>query len=209
MRVHITGWRPMAIEMARTRSLVAVSGVERTEKKPSLLNVTKWRPHHVWRDPERVLDDLFAPSKLGNDLLVGERRERGMTPCVNGDLVARDIFCLCRGGKRDDARPDDEECRLEALLVKILHQIRRVVRRSVIIRQSPVILKGAFGNIVWSCAASAGPPTTGWISRSGQICRATALNKNKSKFISAKSRNSLPATVAVKSGIWTPVSRTS
>ena len=41
----------------------------------NLLDVTERRTHHVGRNSKDILDDLLAPSELGNDFLVGQSGE--------------------------------------------------------------------------------------------------------------------------------------
>ena len=107
-----------------------------------VLDVTKWWSEYVGCDAQDVLDDLFRPSKFGNDLLVGLRRQWGVRPRVDSDLgrseyrdtgngretdlVAAHVLSTEIVGSRDDPGSDNEKCSLEALLVEVLHETRGI-----------------------------------------------------------------------------------
>lgn len=116
----------------------------------TVIDVSVRRSESVRRDTNGVLDNLHSPSKLGDNLLVGERGKRSVGPGVDGDLVTSGVFRLehLRSGK--DSRTDDEEGRLDVLLVQVVEQDGGVRRWSVIVRKTPGKLVGALSDIGFS-----------------------------------------------------------
>ena len=56
-----------------------------------------------------------------------------MGPSVNGELMPAHVFALKYLWTRDCARADDEECRLELLLVKVLKEVGSIRRWTIAI----------------------------------------------------------------------------
>ena len=115
------------------------------------------------------MDDFLAPPKLGDDLLVGEGSERrGMTPGMDRDVVLAQVFCLKDSREGNCTRANNKERRLERILVEEVQQVGGVVRRAVIIRETPCIRCGASRDISVTNTPTTCPPTT--TSVGGSLC---------------------------------------
>lgn len=120
MRVHMTGTRFMAVQMARTRSL-SDSGnrqfLHMSHKRRSYtLDVTIRRPHYSWSNTENVVDDLFGPAKFSYYLFIAQSGQRIMAPGMNGDLMTGNEFLLQKRGKGNDAGTHDKHGREKVIL---------------------------------------------------------------------------------------------
>ena len=109
----------------------------------SIIDVTERGSHCVRGDAQHILDDFPGPSKLRNDLFVGQGSEgSGVTPRVYGNLVLGHIFALEKRGGGDSAGADDKECGLERMFVKVAQEVGGVERRAVIVGQTPSVPRG-------------------------------------------------------------------
>jgi hypothetical protein len=120
-RVHMTGVKPRAMEMLRTRSLeekkkisISILSILSPRVKHPL-NITKRRPHHVRRNPKNVLNNLPRPPKLRNNLLVRQRRQARMTLRMDRNLMTLQMLALEDARELEAARPEGEEGRVEGL----------------------------------------------------------------------------------------------
>lgn len=180
-RVHITGVRPIAVAMARTRSLYAVvhqyshltiidqRGGQR--KVHHVLDVSVGRAEGVRSNASNIFYDLLRPSKLSDNLLICQCRERGMAPCMHTNLVPGHVFHLQGVRLLKDSRSDCEERRLEVVGVKILQQVWRVEGRAIVVRQTPGKLIRAGRDVSITRATTASPPATRRVRCSRGVCR--------------------------------------
>lgn len=171
----MTGVRPIANEIARTRSLRTKLSIEKKRNKRyicSLYISVRWA-HHVGRDTQDVFDDFLRPPKLSNDLFVGQGRQGEVTPCMNGNLMLTHVLALKHGPVIEDARSNDEESGFELFLVEEFEQIGRIECWAVIISQTPCHGGGALDNVTRTCAATTSPPASIWIAESDGVIRAS------------------------------------
>lgn len=117
--VHITGTRPIAIEIARTRSLSKESTRDYDESFQRSLDVTERRSHHVWCHPNNVFDHFFRPAEFSDDLVITKGSQGEVAPCVDGDLVTGDVFGSQCVGVGDHTGACDEHRGLELLFVEV------------------------------------------------------------------------------------------
>jgi hypothetical protein len=134
-----------------------------------VINVTERGPHCVGRDTQDILDYFLTPSKFCNNLLVGEgRKGRGMTPSMDGDVVLAQILCLKNSREGNCTRTNDKEGRLERILVEVIQEVGRVVRRSIIVRETPCVLCGAIRDVSVTNTPATRPPTASRVG--GSLC---------------------------------------
>ena len=74
-RVQMTGLRPIAFEIARTRLSVKTVRTSLLLSWERRTDITKRRAHGRRRHAKNGLDCFARPAKLGDDLLVRHRRE--------------------------------------------------------------------------------------------------------------------------------------
>lgn len=123
----------------------------RRHRPNAIIDIAIRRPERVGRHTRHVLDDLFRPTQLRNDLLIGQSRQGRVGPCVHRELVARHVLCLDHFRARNDARADEEKGGLELLLVQVVQEERSVRGGSVVERGAPGALVGTLGDV---CLAS-------------------------------------------------------
>ena len=141
----------------------------------SVINVTERGPHCIGRDAQDILDDLLGPSKLRDDLFVGQGGERsGVTPSMHGDVVLGHVLDLKEGRGGNGARTNDKERGLERMLVKEVQEIGSVERGTVIVCETPGILCGTSANIRVADASTTRPPTAAGICGGLSIGRASS-----------------------------------
>lgn len=143
----------------------------------TVVDVSVGWSHRVWRDTSNIFDDFSGPSKLSNDLLVGEGGERWVRPCVNRELVTFGVFRLKDVLTRDRSRSDNEEGRFEVNLVQVLQQSRSVRRWSVIVTHTPCKLLRAASDVALASAPTASPPTDRSVGDEIWVSGATARDR--------------------------------
>lgn len=144
----------------------------------TVINVTVRRTHGVGSNANDGADDLLAPAKFGNDLLVGEGGEGVVGPGVNRNLVTLLEFGLEHLRARDDTRTDHEEGGLEVVLVEVFEQGRSVGRGAVIVRETPGVGVGTGGDVSGTGALTARPPAVAVSTSLGKVGRvATARSR--------------------------------
>ena len=82
-----------------------------------------------------------------------------MAPGVDGDVVLGEILCLKDSREGNCTRTNDKERRLERILVKEVQEVGSVVRRSIVVRETPCILCGANRDISVANTPTTCPPT--------------------------------------------------
>ena len=92
---------------------------------------------------------LLCPAKRRHNLFVGLCRQESVLPRVDGNLVAGQVLVLEDLRARDGSRANDEEGRGEVVVVEVLEEARRVGRRSVIVRETPGVLRWALDDVGW------------------------------------------------------------
>jgi len=172
----------MAREMARTRSLeklsVRFSRLPKRILRGSLLDVTERRTHHIGRDSEDILYGLLSPSQFRDDLVVGKRRQRRMTPSVHADLMLSHVLGLKGCRELDDTRAHNEEGRFELFFVEILEEIRSVEAWPIIVCETPGEGVRTFSNILLARTPSASPPAPGWVVGNISVVAATTYGRS-------------------------------
>jgi len=172
------------VEQGRTSGVECCSGAHagphnrfqphcQGDRTNPVINITKRRPHRVGRYAEDVLDNFLGPTKFCNDLFVGQGGEgSSVTPGVDGNVVLGHVLGLEEGGGGNGTRTNDEECRLERMLVKVLQQVGSVERRTVVVGKTPGIFCGTSANVRVANTTTTGPPTTAGVCGSLWIGRA-------------------------------------
>ena len=136
------------------------------------LDISIWRAEGVGCYASDILDDLFCPTKLSDNLVVRLRCEWSMTPRMHTKLVPVHVFCLKSERTLQATRAHNEEGRLQILFIKILKQIRRVEGRAVIIGKSPGHFVRAVDNVRVPRTTPTCPPATRGICSCLWICGA-------------------------------------
>ena len=111
------------------------------------LNISVWWPHHVGSHTQDIFDDLFRPAQFSNNLLVGHRSERRVTPGMDCNLMATHVLGLENVGEGNDSGANDEKCGFEIMLVKKIEKIGGIISRAIVVSEAPVHGGWAVGNI--------------------------------------------------------------
>jgi len=122
---HMMGTRPMAREMARTRSSVDTGMSARNlgcVYHGEQTNVSLGRAHGGGRNSKDILDSLTSEAELSDDLVVGESSKRPVGPGVDADFVAGHVLFDQNSWSLNHARADNEEGSLDSLLIKEFEQ---------------------------------------------------------------------------------------
>jgi hypothetical protein len=149
MRVHMTGYMFIAMDMARTRSLsnrIIVNSIPHEDWKYTL-DITIRRPHVKRCNSKNIPYDFSGPAELSYDLFRRLSCKRRMAPSMNSNLVAREIFLLKKARKGDYPGTHNKESGFEIHLVQISEEVRRIIGRTIIVCETPLIFLGASGNI--------------------------------------------------------------
>jgi hypothetical protein len=150
MRVHMTGYMFIAMEIARTRSLsnrITVNSIPHEDWKYTL-NIAIRRPHVKGLNSKNILYNFSGPAKFGNDLFGRLSGKRRMAPGMNSNLVTIEIFLLKNAREGSHSGTHDKESGFELHLVQITEEGLSVISRSIIICETPCILLGASGDII-------------------------------------------------------------
>jgi hypothetical protein len=150
IRVHMTGYMFIAMDIARTRSLsngITVNSIPHEDSKYTL-NIAIRRPHVHGLNSKNILYNFSGPAKFGNDLLVRLSSKVRMTPGMNSNLVTSEIFLLKKAREGSHSGTHDKESGFEVRLVQIIEEVRSVKSRSIIVCETPVIFLGASGDII-------------------------------------------------------------
>jgi hypothetical protein len=135
MRVHMTGYMFIAMDIARTRSLsnrTIVSSIPHEDWKYTL-NIAKRRPHVSGLNSKNILYNLSGPAKFGDDLFVRLSSKCRMAPGMNGNLVTGEIFLLKEAREGNHSGTHNKESGLEVRLVQIIEEARSVISRAIVI----------------------------------------------------------------------------
>ena len=88
---------------------------------------------------------------------------------MNGNLVTGEMFLLKKVRQGRHSGTHDKESSFEARLVQIIEEVRSVIRRTIIVCETPLIFLGASGDIFRACATTASPPATARVSRRRRV----------------------------------------
>jgi len=83
-----------------------------------------------------------------------------VTPRVHGNVVLGHILALEEGRGGNGARTNDEERGLEGMLVEVVQEVGSVKRGTVVVRETPCVLRGARRDVRLANTSSTRPPTT-------------------------------------------------
>jgi len=83
-----------------------------------------------------------------------------VTPRVHGNVVLGHILALEEGRGGKGARPNDKERGLESMLVEVVQEAGSVQRGTVVVRETPCVLRGARRDVRVADTSCTRPPTT-------------------------------------------------
>ena len=135
MRVHMTGYMFIAMDIARTRSLsnkIIVNSIAHEDWKYTL-NIAIRRSHVERSNSKDILYNFSGPAKFGNDLFVRLSSKCRMAPGMNSNLVTSEIFLLEKAREGSHSGTHDKESGLEVHLFQIIEEVRSVKSRSIIV----------------------------------------------------------------------------
>jgi hypothetical protein len=175
MRVHITGYMFIAMDIARTRSLsnrIIVNSIPHEDWEYTL-NIAIRRPHVKRLNSKNIPYNFSGPAKFGNDLFVRLSSKCRMAPGMNSNLVTSEILLLKKAREGSHSGTHDKESGFEVRLVQIIEEVRGVISRTIVVCKTPLVFLGASGDIFRARATTASPPATARVSRRRRVRRAS------------------------------------
>ena len=95
-----------------------------------------------------------------------------MAPSVYGDMMLSHKLGLEDGGELNCTGTNDKECGLERICIEEVQEVGGVVRRTVIVGETPGVYRGAICDICAANTSTTRPPTTSGICGSLWVGRA-------------------------------------
>ena len=117
------GVRPIAKQIARTRSSITdlVHPEYQVEQNRQTDITIRWT-HSGGGDTQDHLDRFASPTQLRHNLLIRERCQVLMAPCVHANFMPSHVLFLQNVGALDDTRTDHEEGSMKLFLGQVVQQ---------------------------------------------------------------------------------------